>query len=70
MEVKVSLSSRGPIGFLDIPLEIRHQIYQYCLMRKDPINIHCISIDEYRFSEWGIRDEKKEPSTCIEKGRI
>ena len=28
-------------------------------MRKDPVNIHHIFIDEYSFSEWGIRDEKK-----------
>ena len=59
MEVKVSLSSRRPIGFLDIPLEIRHQVYQYCLVRKDPVNVHHLFIDEYSFSEWGIRDEKK-----------
>jgi hypothetical protein len=33
MEAKVSLSLRRLIGFLDIPLEMRHQIFQYCLMR-------------------------------------
>jgi hypothetical protein len=28
-------------------------------VRKDPANIHRIFIDEYSFSEWRIRDEKK-----------
>lgn len=32
-------SSRQPVGFLDIPLELRRQIYQYCLVREDPIDI-------------------------------
>ena len=58
-ELKASLPSRRPVGSLDIPLETRHQISRYCLVRKDPINVHHIFIDEYSFSECGIRDEKK-----------
>ena len=59
MEVEAALSPRRPVGFLDTPLEIRRQIYQYCLVRKDPVNIHHIYIDEYSFSEWHVRDRKK-----------
>jgi hypothetical protein len=58
-EVKVSSSSRGPIGLLDMPLEIRYQIYQDCLVRKSPVNIHHIFVHEYSFSERGIGDKKK-----------
>ena len=39
MEVKVFPSSRQPVSFLDLPLELRRQIYQYCLVREDPIDI-------------------------------
>ena len=56
--MKTSLSSARPIGFLDLPLEIRRQIFQYCLVRKAPVSSY-IFIDEYRFSDWGIRDRKK-----------
>lgn len=57
MEVNVSLYSRRPLGLLDIPLEIRRQIYQYCLVRRDPV-ILPIFIYEDTLSESGIRDAK------------
>ena len=59
MEVKVPLSSRRPSGFLGLPLELRRYIYQYCLVREDPVAVDFIFVDPYRFSGWGIRDRKK-----------
>ena len=29
-----------PTGFLDIPLELRRQIYQYCLVRPSPLTVN------------------------------
>ncbi|KAI4214025.1 MAG: hypothetical protein LQ351_003429 [Letrouitia transgressa] len=37
MEEKASSSSRRPVGFLDLPLELRDQIYRYCLVREHPM---------------------------------
>ena len=59
MEVNMSASSRQPTGFLDLPLEIRLQIYRYCLVRSNPVHVHYIYIDPYRFCDMGIHDEKK-----------
>ena len=48
MEVKRSQSSKPAVGFLDTPLEIRQQIYQYCLVSKIPLNLHQPNVDLYR----------------------
>ena len=40
MEAKVSASPRRPTGFLDLPTEIRLQIYRYCLVSEDPIRLY------------------------------
>ena len=59
MAEKVLSCSRQPTGFLDLPLELRIQVYQYCLVRKKTVNVDFIWIDPYRFSNWGICDESK-----------
>ena len=38
MEVKVSVCPRQPTGFLDLPFEVRLQIYRYCLVRRTTIH--------------------------------
>jgi len=48
-----------PTGILDLPLELRREIYRHCLIRKGFIDAYFVLIDEYSFSEWGIRDNKK-----------
>ena len=65
--MEAALSSRRPVGFLDTPLEIRRQIYQYCLVRKDLVNFHHIYIDEYSFSERRVRDRKKSRLFVLKK---
>ena len=37
--MKATSSSRPPFGFLDIPLEIRCEIYRYCLLRRKSISV-------------------------------
>ena len=39
MDVKATSPSRPPLGFLDTPLEIRREIYRYCLLRRNPVFI-------------------------------
>jgi hypothetical protein len=34
------MAGSPPTGFLDIPLELRHQIYQHCLARPSPITVN------------------------------
>ena len=46
-------------SFLHLPPEIRIQIYQYILVRKDPIKLQYLLIDDHRFTSQGIHDEKK-----------
>ena len=46
-------------GFLDLPLELRRQIYRYLLTRRKAFNAFSIRIDPYRFSKWGIEDRVK-----------
>lgn len=43
----MSPSSRQPTGFLDLPLEIRLQIYRDCLVCSYPIVVHDSSMDPY-----------------------
>lgn len=50
--------SRRPTGFLDIPLEIRRHIYQYCLVRDNPVKFRNTCINEYCFSNRDNRDGK------------
>ena len=53
-------SSKAPIGLLDIPVEIRLHIYQYCLVREDHIRLSSInSMDSGNLSERGLSDIKK-----------
>ncbi|KAM0798469.1 hypothetical protein BDR22DRAFT_859112 [Usnea florida] len=40
MDMKATSPSRPPLGFLDTPLEIRREIYRYCLLRRHPVSIH------------------------------
>jgi hypothetical protein len=39
MEAGGSSSPRKPVGFLDLPYEIRHRIYRFCLVCEDPIDM-------------------------------
>ena len=39
MDMKATSPSRPPLGFLDTPLEIRREIYRYCLLRRNPVSI-------------------------------
>lgn len=55
----MSATSKQPTGFLDLPLELRLQIYRYCLVRSNPVLVRYVFIVSYRTSDWGIRDEKK-----------
>ena len=48
MDMKVTPSSRPPCHFLDTPLEIRREIYRYCLLRRDPVYIHNRFFHVYR----------------------
>ena len=57
--MRVSLYSSPPVSFLDVPLEIRRQIYQYCLVKKDPVDIHHIFADLFFSSDSLPRDNKK-----------
>ena len=60
MEAKVSSASpRQPTGFLNLPFEIRLQIYQHCLVFKNPVQVDFIFIDPYRFEHPGICDKTK-----------
>ncbi len=54
----MSASSRQPTGFLDLPSELRLQIYRYCLVRSDPVVVYHTPIIPYRRSHWGSLDEK------------
>ena len=58
----MSSSSKRPIGFLDMPLEIRRQIYQYCLVREHPVNVDVILfqifVDNPNSPERFLPDEK------------
>ena len=56
MEVQISTSSRLPTGFLDLPLELRLQIYRYCLVRNDTIDVDEFS---YYYDSAEVRDDKK-----------
>ena len=58
MEMKTSLSSTQPVGFLGLPVEMRRLIYQYCLVRKDPFIIPDRLIGLERLSQCRIRDPK------------
>lgn len=58
MELKPPLSSTRPIGFLDLPVELRLHIYQYCLVRKDPFIIPHRSIGLEPLSQCRTRDPK------------
>jgi len=55
---RLGLLSRRPTGFLDIPLEIRRHIYQYCLVRDNPVKFGNTCINEYCFSNRDNRDGK------------
>ena len=59
MEVIGSSSPKPSVGFLDTPLEIRLQIYRYCLVAKNPIITQYVSVDPWKFSSSRIRDRKK-----------
>lgn len=67
MELRESLSSTRPIGFFDLPLELRHQIYQYCHVLKEAVK--ALNKYHYHSCDWGMRDRKEESSTCIEESR-
>ncbi|KAI9773954.1 MAG: hypothetical protein M1839_001966 [Geoglossum umbratile] len=58
MEVKASLTTKRLIGFLDLPPEIHHQIYQHCLVRKEPIDIRKMYISGSTVSGLGICTEE------------
>ena len=59
MEVKGSSSSRPPIGFLNTSLEIRLQIYRYCLLHKKPLEFYHTGSYEYCSSNWSVRGRNK-----------
>jgi hypothetical protein len=40
-------------------LEIRQQIYHYCLVRRSPIVANHLNWDEWQFFSWGINDKVK-----------
>ena len=55
MEVNMSASSRQPTGFLDLPLEIRREIYRYCLVRSNPVRVY----NRFRSCGRDSRDKKR-----------
>lgn len=57
MELKESLSSTRPVGFFDLPLELRRQIYQYCHVLKEAVK--ALNNYHYHSCDWGMRDRKK-----------
>ena len=59
MDMKATSSSRPLFRFLDTPLEIRREIYRYCLLRRDPVYIHDRVFYKHPFSDKGVRDHKK-----------
>ena len=59
MEVRGSSSRTPSVGFLDTPLEIRLQVYRYCLVDRTPVVVQYISVDPWQFSDAGICDKKK-----------
>ena len=57
---KTTSSSRKPTGFLDLPVEIRLQVYRSCLVREYPVDvIGYISIDRRVFPRLPVRDKNK-----------
>ena len=58
-EIQISLSSRPAVGFLDTPLEIRQQTYQYNLASKIPLTIYHMYIDPYGFEGLDFCDNQK-----------
>ena len=58
MDMKATSSSTPPFRFLDTPLEIRREIYRYCLLRRDPVCIHKPFFYN-RFPDSGVSEHKK-----------
>ena len=56
--MKATSSSRPPFRFLNTPLEIRREIYRYCLLRRDPVCIHHPFSYRHPFSDRGTREYK------------
>lgn len=54
-----SPSQRRPVGFLDMPLELRRQVYIYCLVRSAPITLDFLPTSKYHYSERAVKDEAK-----------
>ncbi len=57
--LEICPSSRRPIGFLDLPFELRHNIYCQCLVRKDSIKLHKLFICNWRFRKSCNTDARK-----------
>ena len=58
MNMKATSPSRPPFRFLDTPLEIRREIYRYCLLRRDPIYVHRQFVYKHPFSDRDVRKYK------------
>ena len=56
---KGAATEANPVGFLDLPPEIRVQIYRYCLVFKHAVHIGCLPITGHSLYKWRIRAMKK-----------
>lgn len=58
------MTESTPTGLLDIPLELRRQIYQYCLVRPSPLTVNCIWNDILPVGDASVRHQKSLLLVC------
>ncbi|CRG87097.1 hypothetical protein PISL3812_04112 [Talaromyces islandicus] len=68
MEAPTLTSSQKPTGFLDLPYEIRLQIYQYCIPQKRCFDVSNIHYRPYRFDPTLVRDSPSHNAGSQELG--